>query len=639
MTGPEEADTGAGDTTAPPPLPRRRRRRRRRRLAIVLAIAGLLLVLAGAGAAAGLDLLRAKDDMTEARATLKAIVDDPASLRTTEGRLAARSAAQGASARIARARQRLDDSWGLKVVGVVPGLSTQRRGAVRLVRDAGTATDVGLGVLEAVDDVAEREQLRGGAVPLRAMGELRVLFDRATQQVVGTDASDGGLWGPLAEARRELNDVTRKTSRRLGEVAEGLGAAETFLGRDGPRRYLVAMHNNAEMRDQGMVLSYALVGVESGRLTVERSGSIYDVFVERPVVPLPPGTEKIFGALAPNQDWRSVNATADYAWSGRTMAEMIRAATGQAVDGVIGIDVPALAALLRSVGPVDVPGLDEPISADNAADLLLNRFYDDFPVAGEQRARKEALGDVFAAIVARLVGGSYDAIELGTRLGDAAAGGHLRLWSANAAEEEVFERRGLGGGPAVDTPDRTIHVSVQNATATKLDYVVRPRLNLDVSLTPEGAARVDAEVVVANTAPPGLEPSYRFGPDGVTQDKPGQYVTRVYFWGPRGAEQADSVDESGLRLNQGPTTVNPGEEQSVRFTTTIPAAVRRGRVELRLVPQARLEPMPLRVTLTAPGWRVDGPATVEPNWDRTVTVSWPVARSEATAAVPTTDRP
>ena len=608
---------------------------RRRRVAVVLAIVGLLLLAAGAAVAAGYDLIRARADMSAARATLRTIVDDPGTLRTTEGRLAARSAAREAAVRIERARRRLDSSVPLRAIGVVPGFSAQRRGALRLAQDAGTATGVGLGVLEAVDELASREQLRDGVVPLAALRELRLVLERGTTDVVGTDASDAGLWGPLAEARRELNDVTHKTSRRLREAAEGLGAAETFLGAEGPRRYFVALQNNAEMRDQGMVLSFALVRVEDGGLAVERSGSIYDLPVRQPVGSLPPGMERIFGGLEPNRDWRGVNATADFAWSGRTMAEMAAQSTGQTVDGVIGVDVVALAALLRSVGPVEVPGVGEPISADNAADLLLNRFYEDFPLVSDQSARHESLGAVFAAVVARLVGGSYDAIELGTRLGDAAAGGHLRLWSASAQEEEVFERRGLGGGPGAENPERTIHVSVQNATASKLDYVVKPRVNLEVSLTPDGAAQVDAEVVVANTAPPDLAPSYRFGPDGVTQDRPGQYVTRVYFWGPRGGVQDDSVEESGLRLNQGPTTVNPGEERSVRFRTTIPAAVRGGRLGLRLVPQPRLEPMPLRVKLTAPGWEVDGPSVLEPAWDRTITVSWPVSRpasSVATAA-------
>jgi len=137
---------------------------------------------------------------------------------------------------------------------------------------------------------------------------------------------------------------------------------------------------------------------------------------------------------------------------------------------------------------------------------------------------------------------------------------------------------------------------------------------------------VQAEVAVANNAPVDAPESYQFGPDGAGQTRPAQYIARVYFWGPSGAEQADSVAESGLRLNQGPTTVDPGQVGIVRFQTVIPGAVRDGRLDLRLLPQPRLTPMGLRVTLSAPGWDVEGAKTVQPVWDRAVTVSWKLHR-------------
>jgi len=45
------------------------------------------------------------------------------------------------------------------------------------------------------------------------------------------------------------------------------------------------------------------------------------------------------------------------------------------VDGVIGIDVPGLARVLRVVGPIAVPGISEPVSADNAARVLLPGIF------------------------------------------------------------------------------------------------------------------------------------------------------------------------------------------------------------------------------------------------------------------------
>ena len=58
------------------------------------------------------------------------------------------------------------------------------------------------------------------------------------------------------------------------------------------------------------------------------------------------------------------------------------------------------------------------------------------------------------------------------------------------------------------------------------------------------------------------------------------------------------------------------------FVTIIPRAIHDGRLTLRFVPQPRLSDPPLSVSLSAPGWRVDGPASWEGAWDRVRTFSW-----------------
>ena len=87
----------------------------------------------------------------------------------------------------------------------------------------------------------------------------------------------GRLWGPLGDARRSFDELAGSGSRRLTAGAEAMGAARTFLGADRDRRYFVAAQNNAEMRDQGAVLSYVVVTFSKGRLPIERRGSIADL--------------------------------------------------------------------------------------------------------------------------------------------------------------------------------------------------------------------------------------------------------------------------------------------------------------------------------------------------------------------------
>ena len=83
------------------------------------------------------------------------------------------------------------------------------------------------------------------------------------------------------------------------------------------------------------------------------------------------------------------------------------------------------------------------------------------------------------------------------------------------------------------------------------------------------------------------------------------------------------MPESGLQLTQ---TVIPhifaSQSAEVSFVTLIPDAVRHGQLQLRYVPQPRLTPPALSVTLSAPGWTVVGPATVAESWGKTVTLTW-----------------
>jgi hypothetical protein len=310
------------------------------------------------------------------------------------------------------------------------------------------------------------------------------------------------------------------------------------------------------------------------------------------------------------------------------MADMYRQSTGQSIDGVIAIDVPGLAAVLRAMGPVSIDASAEPITEANVARLLRHDFYDGLLPSSDQTVRKEREGDVIDAMVKRLTTGGQDAVSLGRQMGTAAAGGHLRLWSSSAPEQDVFERTGLGGGPAVADADRTFHLAVENRTATKLDYYVKPSVRQDVQLTKQGTAIVRTTVSIDNQAPVTDKPSFQIGPDVYgSAKKPGDYLAWVLLWGPAGSRQLQGgVDESGLNLSQFITGVSAGERREVVFDTVIPNAVRNGRVELRLVPQPRLDAVPLDVHFTAVGWKVSGTGSWQGPWDRVLTLGWDVRR-------------
>lgn len=567
----------------------------------------------------------AQRDLASARERLQRISAQASALRTADGRHAAQVEIDIALRGIAAARGRLAGSKAFALARVLPGLRTQRSGLLEVIDDAAAGARTGQQLIAQADNLAGRLTVSDGRLPVDALVELESHIRNAAEAVSALHSSPDGLWWPVRSARQGLNQAVDAGSERMTSAVDALVATRGFLGEKSSRKLLVAIQNNAEMRAQGMVLSYVVLNVEGGQITLDQGGSVQDLALDQPVdTDLPAGTAQVFGPLKPLQLWQSANATPDFSVSGRVMSDMYRKATGELVSGVIGIDVPALAAILRVLGPVELDGVDEPISSDTAARILLHDLYLGLDQFADQDLRRERLGELTAKVFAALVASGVDVVSLGHELGSAAAGGHLRLWSADTAEQEVFRRQGLGGGPADVMADRTFHVAVENRTANKVDYFVRPSIHQRVTITAKGDAVIQTTITVENRAPVGAVPSYQLS-SGLPGFAPGDYMAWVLMWAPTGTTDRDGgTPESGLVLSHRVVVVEPGQSRQVVFETNMPGAVRGGRLDLRYYPQPRLDPVQLSIEILAPGRRVQG----DPGWagviDRTRTLTWQV---------------
>ena len=617
-------------------MPHRSRRRRRRRRQTILLSIGALFVVGLAIAVAGLrDVLAARNRLNSARTTLDQALSRPSDLQTPAGRTATIQQLDFARGSVVTARTILNASLALKVARFVPFATTQRRGLFRLVNDSETALDAGQTLLTNIDQLAANGKVASAQVPLSSLATLESDVRDASARIAPLSRSSAHLIGPLGQARRDFDTLARSTATRLQNDADALKVAQTFTGSAGLRRYFVAVENAAEERDQGSVLSFALVTFDHGHVMVDTHGSVLNpvnvpgrgttslVLTKPAPVPIPSGTEAVFGSLLPTQLWQSVNATADFAYSGRAMQAMYQQATGQTVDGVIGLDVPALSALLSVVGPVIVPGITQPVTAANATQVLMHDFYSAFP-PGQALARHELLDQVVDQVVSRLSAGTFDPVPLAQNLATATAGGHVQVWSADPSEQTLLERTGLAGDPAAAAADRTFHVAVENRNATKMDYFIKPSIDQQVTVSKSGTATVHTTVTVRNTAPVGAAPSEQLGPDGYGTTQPGEYWAWVLLWGPSHANQPHSVSESGLRLSQTVLDrIYAGQSKQVSFDTVIPNAVRSdGTLDLRYVPQPRLEAPTLSVTVHATGWTIKSAPTWSGPWARSMTLTW-----------------
>src|SRR6202035_2533486 len=95
--------------------------------------------------------------------------------------------------------------------------------------------------------------------------------------------------------------------------------------------------------------------------------------------------------------FQDVTYSPDFPTVGKVISQMYPQAGGDQIDGVLALDPDALSALLRFTGPINVAGLPTPLTAANAADVLLRQQYLSFPAREQQTSRHDFLQNALQA--------------------------------------------------------------------------------------------------------------------------------------------------------------------------------------------------------------------------------------------------
>ena len=452
---------------------------------------------------------------------------------------------------------------------------------------------------------------------LRALGAALTSAGEQTQAPVAAlvEQSHRFLPGPVAGPVGEAQDRLAPAPDAFSRAGTGVEALGGLLGADGPRRLLVVLENNAELRGTGGLVSvFATATAENGRLEVGGFRDVVDVAAEPDEavrVPAPDDYVGLWGPYLANSTlWVNTNMSPDIPTSSDVLADVAAATLPEPPDAVLWLDVPAIAGVLEATGPVALPDGSE-LRGEDAVDVLLSRAYVDAPDTIEGQAqRRETLRAVADAVLSRLLGGAEEPpslTALGPALADAALGRHLAVWSAREGEQAQLVEAGLAGALQAGDGD-VASFTVQNlgggdTEGNKLDYYARRSVEVQ-ALVGDDATDVVQSVTLQNDAPPTGLPRYVAG--GVT---PGTTNNLVTFALPSGAEQV-VLRRAGRPLDSPPRPA--GDHSVVTDLVSLPAGTgvtweltyrlpRDGDdYRLRLYPQPLHAPADLRVEL-APG--------------------------------------
>lgn len=377
---------------------------------------------------------------------------------------------------------------------LVPIVSQQRRALTQ-------ATSTAQGLTAAASREAATVDVRSfgyvnGHLDLPAVSAAGPPLRALSAQISGAHVTlgrlrSGWLVAPIASRLQAFDKQLTSAGRNVTLGAQVVQAAPGLLGGNGVRHYFVAFMTPAEARGlDGFIGSYAELTVDQGQITLSRSGPIAQLNGNIPV-----GGRHLtglgdyvarYGDFDPANHFQDVSYSPDFPTVANVITQLYPQAGGDHIDGVLALDPYGLAALLRFTGPIDVPGLPQPLTTANAAEVLLKGQYDTFSGGGSSvLERHDFLQDALSLAFAKLVHTSLPGpAAISAALDPQVRQGRFLFWSNHPSERSLLRRVSLDGSfPQVPGGD-VLSVTTQNAAANKIDPYLSRSVDDQVTVDP-----------------------------------------------------------------------------------------------------------------------------------------------------------
>jgi hypothetical protein len=395
-------------------------------------------------------------------------------------------------------------------IGAIESLSAQAGDVAEVSSLA--ANDADVDSLRFVDGRLDPQAVSNMIQPLE---QVKRALDAMTQSV--DEAHSPWLLAPVASRierlDREIGDLVPDADVALASVR----MAPDLLGANGPKRYLVLFTTPAEARGRtGFPGNFAELVIDDGKLSMPRFGRISEL--EQGGVP---GTQRTISGPADYlsryrrfgvaSTWRNITMSPDFPSIAAVASELYPQSGGQKVDGVMSVDPIGLAALMQYTGPVQVEGLPEPLTSENAAQFLLR---DQYVLFDDQTAQRiDVLEDVARTTFDQLTSADFPGPRsVSEQLDPIVDGGHIQFTSLDP--NQFLTLFGLGVTGALPVPDANdgVTVTTANAGASKIDALLERSFDYRVRWDPaNGAVTGTLAVTLRNNAPSSGLPDYVIG--------------------------------------------------------------------------------------------------------------------------------
>ena len=404
------------------------------------------------------------------------------------------------------------DSPQTDVVSIIPGLGVAARNWEKLASAMGAITASTGEMLGLYGELSGKEGgpkiFSDGAINIP---QLRLLPPRVRAVSEAVSEAERDLTSIKTESpfASILNRARRSALKEMKPVQRAVAALDDLapllpgaLGADGPRRYLIAIGNQAEMRAAGGApLSLVMVEFDNGRITIPIKGQTSTQLfppLNAPVKWWGPARNPFFKENPRDRPFVVTNTHPSLLFSGREMAGAWSGGGFPIVDGVVTLDLTAIAAVLKATGPVESSAYGQ-VDGDKLGEILLVEAYQDFgqeDAVARQQANQQLLDD----LLNRLLSGD-ELVNAAQAIASTAPGRHFQVWMEDEALEQLALVSGASGQVTDPGGGDWSALYTQNGNQSKVDVFQQRNVLVSVQLGADGSARVSQQLTLTNATP------------------------------------------------------------------------------------------------------------------------------------------
>lgn len=278
-----------------------------------------------------------------------------------------------------------------------------------------------------------------------------------------------------------------------------------ITGNSGRKTYLVVFQNSAELRPTGgFIGSYAIVHFDGGKLLDYKINDIYTADGQLRGRVEPPA-EILHFLGQPNWFMRDANFAADFPLTAKRLEWFLEKETGQAVDGVVAVNLGAVQKILKASGGVTISGESEKITAENFFQKA--EFASEINFFPGSTQKKDFLGQVGEVLLAQITGEEFSKKwpDLGQGLQQALMEKDLMLYFNSKPIQKVIENASWEGGiksaRCQEKNQICVMVVEANFGANKANYFVKKSLEENFLIDKGGGIVERVTLNIRNESP------------------------------------------------------------------------------------------------------------------------------------------